>query len=29
MKVKAGLTEDYWSDDLKAYRFETIYLKEE
>ena len=29
LKVKAGLTEDYWSNELKAYRFETIYLKEE
>lgn len=29
LKVKAGLTEDYWSDDLKAYRFETIYMKED
>ena len=29
LKVKAGLTEDYWSKELKAYRFETIYLKEE
>ena len=29
LKEKAGLEKDYWSNDLKAYRFETIYLKEE
>jgi hypothetical protein len=29
LKEKAGLSADYWSDNLKAYRFETIYLKEE
>lgn len=29
LKVKAGLSEDYFSDKLEAYHFETVYLKEE
>lgn len=28
LKVKAGLSEDYFSDTFEAYRFETIYIKE-
>ena len=29
LKEKAGLEKDYWSNELKAYRFETIYFKED
>ena len=29
LKVKAGFEKDYFSDTLEAYRFETIYIKED
>lgn len=28
LKVKAGLNPDYFSDTFEAYRFETVYIKE-
>jgi AMMECR1 domain-containing protein len=29
LKMKAGLSPDYFSSTFEAYRFETIYIKEE
>ena len=29
LKVKAGLSADYFSDTFEAYRYETVYIKEE
>ncbi|WP_075185905.1 AmmeMemoRadiSam system protein A [Teredinibacter haidensis] len=28
LKLKAGFTTDYWNDDLKAFRYETLYFEE-